>query len=234
MNLLGDNNENKKGLTIFGDKPVPKPEPPYKNPIVSGVPGRPKPNNPYSNYATNKYVYNYAQAIRQDLGTYFDLLVGKDLAIWRINKDGHRCTECTDTITGNILNSNCPVCGGLGYTPPFLYVMDTKGLLQYNMKQTNATQTGTMETATDQLVIITDELIDDRDVIYMYDTGDIYLVDSIQPQITALMGEIITQILNVSRLSVGDRRYPIITKLNNERLEKIREEDERRARFEQI
>lgn len=231
MNILG-RKDIPKSLTIYGDKPPAPPEPPYETPIISGVPSRPRGNAAYSKYKTNRYVQNYAEAIRQDLGIYFDLLVGKDLSIWRINKDGHRCTECTDVITGNILNSNCPVCHGLGYVPPYIFLMDTKGLLQYNTKQLNATQSGLLETATDQLVIITDEVVDDRDVIYMHDTGDVYLVDTIQPQITALMGEVITQILNVSRLSIGDRRYPVIEKLTNERLESMRLEDERRARFE--
>lgn len=223
-----------KTLHVFqGEVPVVKEEP-YVDPMIVGNPKREQGNNPYTHYKTHPYIYKYAEAIRRDLSTYFELLVGKPISIWRINKEGNRCTVCTDPVTGAVLRTNCPQCGGVGYTPPYIHVIDTSAILQYNPKQTNANYTGNTEVATDQLVIIGDNIIDDRDIVYMYDTGDIYLVDTQQPDITALMGEVITQIAVVSRLPVGDNRYPLITKLIEDKKKSEELIDVKKARFEKL
>lgn len=209
-------------------------EEPYKDPLIVGNPSREKDNNPYTYYKTHPYVQRYANAIRQDLERYFQLLVGKPISIWRINKEGKRCMVCTDPVTGAVLRSTCPNCGGLGYTPPYIHSQDTLAILQYNPKQTTSNYTGNAEVATDQLVILGNNLIDDRDIIYMYDTGDIYLVDTQQPDITALMGEVITQIAIVSRLPMEDNRYPVVLKLITDKKEAEEKLDAKKARLEKL
>lgn len=224
--------DSKRELHVFKEEQPIVYERPYKDPTLIGNPSRTEDNAPYTTYKTHPYITKYAEAIRQDLGLYFELLVGKPASIWRINKEGKRCDICTDPITGATLKTHCPECGGVGYLPPYIHVIDTNVILQYNAKQTLANYTGNMEVATDQLIILGNDLIDDRDIVYMLDTGDLYLIDSQQPDITALMGEVITQIATVSRLPAGDFRYPVIEKLINNKNEAERELNARKARFE--
>ena len=41
-------------------------------------------------------------------------------AVW-----GIKCTTCTDPITGDVRNGDCPVCLGTGYDPPFYAPVET-------------------------------------------------------------------------------------------------------------
>lgn len=234
LHIFDEEVKGKRRLHIFKEEEVQPVVEEYKDPMIVGNTCRDTRNKDYTNYKTHRYVQKYAEAIRQDLGIYFELLVGKPVSIWRINKDGNRCNTCTDPVTGAVLMTACPSCGGIGYTPPFIHVIDTNAILQYNPKQTSAAYTGNSEVATDQLVIIGNNIIDDRDLVYMYDTGDIYLVDTQQPDITALMGEVITQIAIVSRMPEGDKRYHILTKLIKDKKEAEERLDAKKARLEKI
>lgn len=169
--------------------------------------------NPYTNTRTHSYLRGHANKIALDLEKMFRLYTGVYVRLFNLDRTGDRCTECTDSFTGTVLNTNCPICRGTGFTlnysslgdfwawvtlPPYLNTTDELG---------NTDNQGSKRTA---FALVKAPLLKDDAIIITIDTKDVYRIVDDQIEITAVNGIVILQTAQVSKVTPGDRLYGLI------------------------
>lgn len=177
-------------------------------------PENPKGPGDYRDFVTPPYLKGHANKIRLDLERIFRLYSGKLVKLFTLQSATDRCPECTDSITGQVLLTNCPVCNGSGYVGKYLDVGDYWALADLGASIKLTGELGTSHntrTGKDQFVLVGAPPLSDKDLLAFVDTKDMYKVVDSEPQIVALSGEIITQVVGLSYLTVGSNEYRYIT-----------------------
>jgi len=177
-------------------------------------PENPDSTGPYSDFVTHSYLTGHANKIRLDLERIFRLYSGKLVKLFSLQTSSDRCPECTDQVTGQVLLTNCLVCNGSGYTDSYKDMGDYWALadigaalkLTGDLGSSHNTRTGK-----DQFVLVGAPPLSDKDLLAFVHTKDMYKVVDSEPQIVALSGEIITQVVGLSYLTVGSSEYKYIT-----------------------
>jgi len=179
-------------------------------------PKRPDSNISYNNYRVPSYLIGHAKKIRHDILKKFRLYEGKLAYLFSVDTTGLRCTNCIDTITGAVTLDDCDVCGGTGYINGYQYINTYWIKIEITPEQDSTTEFGNTEnsgTRRELITLVDAELLNDKDLLVLVDTGDIYKVLDFAPQIAALSGEIITQTVQCSYLTRGCTEYSIIETL---------------------
>ena len=167
----------------------------------------------YDAYKAQPYLLGYAKKIKENLLRSFKLYNGKCLSLYKVDKTGERCPECTDLFTGAKVLSNCEMCGGTGYLTKYTKIGKYWGLMNFNQKVVSTSELGNQEhiaTQKDTLVIIDPPLLHDQDLVVFEQIKNIYKIYDLEPQICGLAGEVISQTVQITQLSAGSREYETI------------------------
>ena len=170
-------------------------------------------DKPFSEFRTPAHLTKYAKKIRSDLERIFRLYSGKEVRLFQLDTESARCSECTDSFTGAVLNNNCPICNGTGHTAQHIPVGDFWALAEIGPGVHLSSAMGNSEntrTGTDRLILVGAPLLTDRDLIAFIDTKSVYKVVDSDPAVVALNGDVVTQVCDVSYLTPGSNEYKVI------------------------
>lgn len=176
-------------------------------------PENPQEPKDYSEFRTPNYLTGHAHKIRVDLERVFRLYSGKLVRIMKLETASERCPECTDTLTGQVLLTNCSVCNGSGYVGTYSNAGDYWSLANIGAALKLTGETGNshnIRTGKDQFIFVGAPSLADKDLVIFKDTKDVYKVVDAEPYIVALSGEIITQVADLSYLTIGSNEYDYI------------------------
>ena len=153
-----------------------------------------------------------ARKIRRDLEKVARLYDGVLMRLFSIEKDGGRCPDCTNSLTGETMVSTCDTCGGTGFLTGYVMVGDYWTKSVFNPRVIQPSDSGNTDNPgiRDQIVIIGAPLIVAEDLLITYRTKEVFKIVDQEPQIVAAGGEVVTQVANCSRLTPGRREYNLI------------------------
>lgn len=176
-------------------------------------PGRPDEDPNFDQFTTPSYLTGYAAKIRKDLKKMARMYNGRRIRIFQVHESNTRCPDCTDALTGQVVDSDCATCGGTGYSTGYERVPGdffTYGKIP--PVSTQETRQGNVERAAGQVnfSVIDAPMLEQDDLIVAVDTKDVYKLVRMDPDITAMGGEVITQTANCSLLTRGRPEYRVI------------------------
>lgn len=167
-------------------------------------------NKSYREYKTPKYLKGYANKIIKDLTKHLRLYSGKCAVLYQRDKNGVRCSYCTDKDTGARLVTDCPQCDGSGYVVGYEKIGEFSIMLEYTPENNIPTPLGNQEIKKDQLVLVGAPEVKDQDLLIMKDTKDVYKIVNVDAYNVALNGIVISQLVTTSRIPVGEKEYDLI------------------------
>lgn len=180
---------------------------------LSYTPGQDAPEHGISSYRTPPAHARHAKKIIHDLARMARLVNGKFARIYRPAK-GSRCSTCTDSMTGQVLMANCPQCLGTGFTAAFTQLGDGYWVVpEFGAIRTAATEFGNVQTPAsgrDAFALYAVPEVYDRDVITMVDEKLVFRIDDVGPQISAIQGVIVGQLVQCSRIPQGGIEYNLV------------------------
>jgi hypothetical protein len=165
---------------------------------------------PYNTFENPYYMRGYTKKIKENLLRWFRLYNGKPVTIFRVDKSGDRCPECTDQITGAKTVSNCTVCGGTGYVTKYKKLGTYWGLMNFAARIDDATPLGNQERVSggkDTVIVVDPPLLHDTDILVFEKLNAIYKIVDLEPQICGLAGDVICQTIQIAHLPPGSREY---------------------------
>lgn len=154
-----------------------------------------------------------AAKILRDVKLKAGLYDGVDSSLYRVEQTATRCPNCIDAMTGAQLFTHCTVCDGTGYTGGYAKVGDFKIYIQIGPREVLETQSGNTDNSggrKDAIIFFGMPLLKDSDLLLLVDTGEIYKVEDLEPQITSMQGYVILQTVACSRLTPGCKEYSLI------------------------
>ena len=166
--------------------------------------------SPYNTFVNPRYMHGYTKKIKENLLRWFRLYNGKEVTIYKVDKSGERCTECTDSITGSKTISNCVICGGTGYMTKYTRVGTFWGVMNFAARVNDATPLGNQDKVSsgkDSLTVVDPPLLHDSDILKFQELNSIYKIVDLEPQICGLAGDVISQAMQVAHLPPGSREY---------------------------
>ena len=151
--------------------------------------------------------------MRLDLEKLLRIYSGTEVEIFTVNRDGGRCPDCTDTLTGHKVCDTCITCLGTGFIKAYTSLGNFKVLTNISPKVKTSSPVGDSEGMgrRDTFVLVGVPLLQDQDLIVTLDTGRVYKVVDEEPTIAAIGGEIIVQVTPVAPLSKGAPEYVAVT-----------------------
>lgn len=181
-------------------------------PLVYGPP-RPDAERGYASFRTPVYLRGYSRKILLDLIKVARLYSGREVRLFRPGREG-RCPRCTNALTGEILDSRCPVCHGTGKTGSWDRLGDFWSMVDFGPTYRLSGESGNSENpggVKDQFIILGAPLLHDQDMVGVLETREIFKIYDAEPHIVALRGEVIAQIAACSRLSAGSVECQALT-----------------------
>lgn len=176
-------------------------------------PERPFEDHDYANFRKPQYLRGFSKKIKHDLTRVARLYNGHRVRIFSPHKQGERCPECTNLITGERLVSNCPVCQGTGFKNGWLPLGRFWCFVDFGPRYDMATEYGNMDTqpgGKDAITVVGAPELHDQDLIIFEETRDVYKIYNVEPHIVAMLGDIVTQICQASPISYGQAEYKLI------------------------
>lgn len=174
-------------------------------------PHRPAKAEDYGDYRTEDYVLGYALKIIHDMEKMARLYNGRLVRIFR-KSGGTRCPTCTDTITGAVVLTNCPDCGGSGMLDGYSQLLETWAHIDVARKHNLTSQLGNSDSpggADTPFVVINAPLLKDQDLLITVNTKDVHKIVNAEPQLVAMQGLVITQLTQCFRVSPGSPEYAL-------------------------
>lgn len=176
--------------------------------------GPSRPGHPldYPDFSTPGYLTGHANKIIYDLEKKVRMYDGHLTRIFRTT-DSDRCPTCTDTITGAIVLSDCPTCGGSGTVNGFEQIAEKWCLINFGPKKDLETEFGNadnMNAGTDQFVIIGAPMLKDQDLLITVDVKEVFKINQVEPQIVAMRGIVVTQMAGCTYISPESLEYNLI------------------------
>ena len=168
----------------------------------------------HDQFATPNYLQAYARKARGDLYRVARMYNGLEVKLFTIDETGERCPECTDAFTGDIVISNCPTCGGTGYTISYQLAGTSYAVPQLAPKLKTSSEMGDIEVAQQNTwVLLGAPLLEDQDLVVTVDTRRVYKIVDMEPQLAAIGGEVITQTVICRALSKGAPEYKVLEQM---------------------
>lgn len=164
----------------------------------------------YTDLNTPSYLQKYASKIRYDLEKYQRLYTGKKGVLYTKDRTKQRCTECTDLITGASVLSDCPVCAGTGYIDAFVSQGDVYARIDYAPHSYIMNETGNAEVCESTIYLSTNIIIDERDLLAVYGTMDIFQLIGQSTQVAALKGSPVMQVWSGSLITKDSSLYDLL------------------------
>lgn len=177
-------------------------------------PQRSDENPNFDQFQTPPYLSGIANKIRQDLNKIARMYNGRKVRLFQVDESSTRCPECTDLLTGKVLNSNCSFCNGTGYLTGYIRVPGDfyiyGDILPVAIQET---QFGNVEQSINQVSfsVIYGPMLEQGDLIVMLEVNDVYKLERSNPSITAMKGEVITQTATCSLITKGRAEYKVIS-----------------------
>lgn len=166
----------------------------------------------HDQYTTHSYLSGYAKKARLDLEKTARLYNGMAVKLFSIDESTDRCTHCTDSFTGDIVISNCSHCGGTGYEESYTLEATAFAVPQIAPKLKTSSEMGDIEVAQQTTFILFDApLLEDQDLLATVDTKRVYKIVDMEPQIAAIGGEVVAQMVVCRAIAKGAPEYGVIT-----------------------
>ena len=166
----------------------------------------------YTNFHTHPHLLGYADKIKADLINLASLYNGKQIVLYKLTGT-ERCPKCTNTITGEILVSNCQECHGTGKVDAWERVGEYWAYIdfgpEYNIPQLigNTTNNGQDR---ETFIIIGAPLIKDQDFIVTKETREVHKIYNVEPSLIAMGGIVVAQAATTSKIEDGSPEYRVI------------------------
>lgn len=174
-------------------------------------PERPEPQTDFTDFRQPDYLSGYANKIIHDLEKVARVVDGRYTKIFTLGKES-RCPDCTDSITGARVFTNCSTCDGTGYTQGYISYGFYWVRVDFNPVEKISSAQGNIENrgGRDQLQVIAAPLLEDKDLVVFYNTKEVYKVVDRLAQVGAMNGFVILQTIGCLRLSEGSPEYLVI------------------------
>lgn len=173
-------------------------------------PERPLYNNDVDQFDTAKYLTGYANKISHDLVKVARLYNGR-LARFYAPCSKTRCSYCTNKITGEKLLSDCPECGGTGWTGGWDVVGEYWVYGDIGAKYHIATVNGNSEAEgsnRDRYILVgCPTLIIDNYLMIFKGNKDVYKIYDVEPFIVAMHGTVVAQVLSAAGITPGSTEF---------------------------
>jgi hypothetical protein len=176
-------------------------------------PERPEKQEDYTAFRVERYIQGHANKIIHDLEKSARMYNGKLVRIFRPTAST-RCPQCTDSITGARVLSNCSVCNGTGMQEGYSQLCEKWALIDVIPKYNLTTGLGNSDSpggSKTPIVLIDTPILKDRDLIVTYYSKDVYKIVDVEPGIVAFQGIVITQVSQCNLISPGSKEYSVIT-----------------------
>jgi len=166
----------------------------------------------HTQFSTPSHLTGYAKKVRADLLSLLRVYNGAAMSVFTLDESDTRCTECTDAFTGQVVLSKCPTCGGTGYTSGYTHIGVHQVFSQLGPKVKTSTQMGDSEgQRRDTFVLVDVPLLQDQDLLVSRDTKRVYKIVDQEPQIVAIGGIVIMQVVSAAPLSKPAPEYSVVT-----------------------
>lgn len=175
-------------------------------------PSRPEAEQSYAAFHTPVYLRGYSRKILHDLIKVARLYAGRRLRLFRPG-EGSRCSRCTNTLTGEVLDSRCPECGGTGRVGSWAPLGDFWSFIDFGPTWRLGTESGNADNpggVKDQFIVLGAPLLRDQDLLAVLETREVFKIWDAEPHIVALRGDVVAQIAACSRLGRGNAEYRLV------------------------
>lgn len=165
----------------------------------------------YGHHTNYHYLKGYSQKILKDLIKIARMYNGQHASIYKI-AGGERCTKCTNSVTGERLLTNCPVCHGTGFLKNWEYLGDFWTLVDFGPGYRFATPLGNTENPNgtkEQIVILGAPILEDQALIIFEETQEVFKIYDVEPHIVAMRGDVIAQIASAVAVTYGSEEYKL-------------------------
>ena len=144
----------------------------------------------------------------------FRLYTGTYVTVYNLNRSGNRCPICTEEFTGAVLQTNCTTCNGTGFETNYVPVGNYWAWVTITPYLNTTDELGNTDNQNSRKLnfyVVDAPIIKDSALIYTVDTQYLYEIVDEQPEIVAINGEIIMQIIQASRVTPGSSIYNVTT-----------------------
>ena len=187
-------------------------EVPFMSKTLAYGPERPSVNHDYTQFTTPTYLRGYSKKILKDLTKAARMYNGKLLRVFQ-EMAGERCPECTNSITGEVLSSNCKRCNGTGKVNCWNALGSYWSYVDLGPNYRMSMETGNTENpggVKEQFIILGAPLLKDQDFVVVVETREIFKLFNVEPFIIAMRGDVIAQTASCSSLAAGSPQYGVI------------------------
>ena len=167
----------------------------------------------YDDFSTPKYLTGHANKIIHDLEKSARLYNGKKVDVYRVDSE-ERCPECTNAITGERMFSRCTACNGSGTVAGFVKISENQWCyLDISPEYNVPTEVGLVDTpggAAHNLIFVGPPMLREGDLFITKDTKHIFKIVDVGPQPIAMAGTVVSQPVQVSRLTPKQVEYGLL------------------------
>lgn len=182
------------------------------NKLLRYGPEGPPDTHQYDKFPTPKYLTGYAKKIEKDLKRVARMYNGKEIIVYKLTGK-HRCTVCTDSITGARLSSQCRECNGTGKVDAWEKVGSFWAYIDFGPRYTLETPIGTTTNPgndKDTFIIIGCPLLAEQDFFVTKETKEVFKIFNVEPRIIAMGGHVVAQAAMASYIEDGSPMYRVI------------------------
>jgi hypothetical protein len=166
----------------------------------------------HNQFQTPAHLQGYVNKVKADLLRTLRVYNGKHMSVFTLDESETRCPECTDAFTGQVVLSDCATCGGTGYTSGYTHVGVHQIFSQLGPKVKTSTQMGDSEgQRRDTFILVDVPLLQDQDLLVARDTRRVYKIVDQEPQIVAIGGVVVMQVVSAAPLSKPAPEYSVVT-----------------------
>ena len=166
----------------------------------------------YIHFPTHPHLIGYAEKIKADLINLASLYNGKEVVLYKLTGT-ERCPKCTNSITGEILVSNCQECHGTGKVDAWTRVGEFWAYIDFGPEYSMPQLLGnTKNPGADRetFVIIGAPMIKDQDFIVVKETREVHKIYNVEPALIAMGGTLVAQAATTSKIEDGSPEYRVI------------------------
>ncbi len=170
-------------------------------------PARPPNEKSITDVPVKPHLRGATYKISRDIERQFKHSEGFQVHLHRVAQDpALRCPQCTDSITGRVILSNCTVCQGTGYTLGYQFQgtywakADINPVIDLATAWGNTVNQGIQKTS---FAIPRAPKLHDKDILNIHGTDQVYKIIDQEAQLLAVQGSLVMQIAMASLLPPG-------------------------------
>ena len=180
--------------------------------VLTYGPKGPEDTHQFTRFPTHPHIVGYAEKIKKDLIRSAALYNGKQIVLYQVTGT-ERCPKCTNTVTGEVLVSNCKECHGTGKVDAWSKTGEFWAYVDFDPDQNVTSEIGnTVNPGTDRetFIIIGAPLIHDQDFLVVKEKREVHKIYNVEPSIIAMGGIVVAQAATTSLIEDGSPEYSVI------------------------